>query len=202
MDALYEEDVASKGGGGVTNPVAVWRDNIGRKFQFFLDKSTPHPVARWVGSLVVAAIFGLRAYYVNGFYIVTYGLGIYLLNLLIGFLSPQVDPEIEDPGLPSKETDEFKPFIRRLPEFKFWYVSKYLCILYSANFSVTLNPNLFCIPIPTSQFPLLFYNVSLEDDNSFWAAAPTQDLFVFHSPCPGNQKVMNCSSETLICRAW
>jgi hypothetical protein len=83
-----------------------------------------------------------------------------LLNLLIGFLSPQVDPEIEDPGLPSKETDEFKPFIRRLPEFKFWYVSKYLCILYSANFSVTQNPNLVCIPIPTSQFPLLFYNVS------------------------------------------
>jgi hypothetical protein len=41
--------------------------------------------------------------------------------LLIGFLSPQVDPEIEDPGLPSKATDEFKPFIRRLPEFKFWY---------------------------------------------------------------------------------
>jgi hypothetical protein len=121
MNALYEEDVASKGGGGVTNPVAVWRDNIGRKFQFFLDKSTPHPVARWVGSLVVAAIFGLRAYYINGFYIVTYGLGIYLLNLLIGFLSPQVDPEIEDPGLPSKATDEFKPFIRRLPEFKFWY---------------------------------------------------------------------------------
>jgi hypothetical protein len=143
MDALYGEDVASKGGGGVTNPVAVWRDNIGRKFQFFLDKSTPHPVARWVGSLVVAAIFGLRAYYVNGFYIVTYGLGIYLLNLLIGFLSPQVDPEIEDPGLPSKETDEFKPFIRRLPEFKFWYVSKYLCILYSGLHS---HPH-FSVPI-------------------------------------------------------
>lgn len=24
-------------------------------------------------------------------------------------------------GLPTKEEDEFKPFVRRLPEFKFWY---------------------------------------------------------------------------------
>ena len=46
--------------------------------------------------------------------------GFYMLNLLIGFLSPQVDPEVEGPMLPSKGSDEFKPFIRRLPEFKFW----------------------------------------------------------------------------------
>lgn len=30
-----------------------------------------------------------------GWYIITYGLGIYVLNLLIGFLSPQMDPEQE-----------------------------------------------------------------------------------------------------------
>ncbi|PWA63663.1 Retrieval of early ER protein Rer1 [Artemisia annua] len=63
-------------------------------------------------------------FYVQGFYIVTYGLGIYILNLLIGFLSPLVDPEVDPsdgPMLPTKGSDEFKPFIRRLPEFKFWY---------------------------------------------------------------------------------
>jgi hypothetical protein len=65
---------------------------------------------------------------VHGFYIVSYGLGIYLLNLLIGFLSPMVDPELDPsaaqdgPALPTRGSDEFKPFIRRLPEFKFWYV--------------------------------------------------------------------------------
>ncbi|CAH1426823.1 unnamed protein product [Lactuca virosa] len=51
-------------------------------------------------------------------------LGIYILNLLIGFLSPQVDPEFQDlsddPTLPSRSSDEFCPFFRRLPEFKFW----------------------------------------------------------------------------------
>ncbi|KAI6677730.1 hypothetical protein NL676_038526 [Syzygium grande] len=60
----------------------------------------------------------------QGFYIVSYGLGIYILNLMIGFLSPLVDPELEasdGPMLPTKGSDEFKPFIRRLPEFKFWH---------------------------------------------------------------------------------
>jgi hypothetical protein len=55
-----------------------------------------------------------------GFYIITYALGIYNLNLLLGFLTPQVDPELEGPTLPSKREDEFRPFVRRLPEFKFW----------------------------------------------------------------------------------
>ncbi len=26
-------------------------------------------------------------------------------------------------GLPTKEEQEFKPFVRRLPEFKFWYAT-------------------------------------------------------------------------------
>lgn len=56
-----------------------------------------------------------------GFYIVTYALGIYNLNLLLGFLTPQFDPENEDGmSLPTKSDQEFRPFVRRLPEFKFW----------------------------------------------------------------------------------
>ena len=42
-------------------------------------------------------IYCLRVYLINGWYIITYGLGIYVLNLLIGFLSPQSDPETEGP---------------------------------------------------------------------------------------------------------
>lgn len=37
-------------------------------------------------------IYALRVFLINGWYIVTYGLGIYLLNNFIGFLSPQVRP--------------------------------------------------------------------------------------------------------------
>ena len=57
-----------------------------------------------------------RVFLVEGFYLVSHGLGIYILNLLIGFLSSQVDPEIldnEGPTLPSSVNDEFRPL--RLP---------------------------------------------------------------------------------------
>ncbi|KAJ7537568.1 hypothetical protein O6H91_11G011900 [Diphasiastrum complanatum] len=119
MDALYGEPSVN---GGVS-PALQWRNDLARKFQYYLDKSAPHLVARWLGSFVVAAIYVMRVYYLQGFYIVTYGLGIYVLNLLIGFLSPQIDPESEGPALPSKGSDEYKPFIRRLPEFKLWSFS-------------------------------------------------------------------------------
>jgi hypothetical protein len=63
--------------------------------------------------------------------LVAYSLGIYLLNLFLAFLQPKFDPsneavdnDMEDGsagGLPTKQDEEFRPFIRRLPEFKFWY---------------------------------------------------------------------------------
>jgi hypothetical protein len=31
-----------------------------------------------------------------------------------------VDPELEGPSLPTKANEEFKPFNRKVPEFKFW----------------------------------------------------------------------------------
>jgi hypothetical protein len=81
-----------------------------------------------------------------------YALGIYLLNLLVLFLSPQrkkfsnticqffiffffsftpatdikkkilnfAELDEEGPELPTKSGEEFRPFIRKLPEFKFW----------------------------------------------------------------------------------
>jgi hypothetical protein len=69
----------------------------------------------------------------NAISLVAYTLGIYLLNLFIAFLSPKFDPSLSsdlDEGLedgsarsplPTRQDDEFRPFIRRLPEFKFWH---------------------------------------------------------------------------------
>lgn len=113
-----EKDAAS-----TVAPITKWKNDFFRMFQYYLDRSSPHPIHRWLGTLAATTIYVLRVLYVQGFYIVTYALGIYILNLLIGFLSPKVDPELETldgAALPTKGSDEFKPFIRRLPEFKFW----------------------------------------------------------------------------------
>lgn len=67
---------------------------------------------------------------------VAYSLGIYLLNLFLAFISPKFDPSLEQDqdmedgvpageasSLPTKNDQEFKPFVRRLPEFKFWHAA-------------------------------------------------------------------------------
>lgn len=113
---------------GDASPSAISQvtSSASRSFQHFLDKTTPYILYRWIAFFFIAVLYVVRVYVVEGFYVITYALGIYILNLLIGFLSPQVDPEFQDlsdgPTLPTRETDEFRPFVRRLPEFKFWCV--------------------------------------------------------------------------------
>lgn len=107
---------------------------------------------------------------------VAYALGIYLLNIFLLFLSPKFDPAMTedesgldneaalfaDDGdfLPGNSTgtpllDEFRPFVRRLPEFKFWYNAiTSLCI----GLACTLFPFL---DIPVFWPILLMYFVIL-----------------------------------------
>ncbi len=72
-------------------PKSSFLDTMSQKWQYILDKLSPQIALRW-GMMTLAIIgYFLRVYYLNGWFIVTYGLGIYLLNQLIGFLSPQVN---------------------------------------------------------------------------------------------------------------
>jgi len=108
---------------------------IKRQYQQLLDRVTPHILYRWVGTTVTIAIFELRILYAQGWYIVCYAHAIYLLNLLLAFLQPKFDPSLQDDlmadeleggegdepsPLPSARDDEFRPFVRRLPEWQFW----------------------------------------------------------------------------------
>lgn len=93
---------------------------VQRAVQYWLDISTIHVVPRWILFATLLALFFLRIYLVQGYFIVAYGLGIFLLNNFIAFLSPLEDPVDDGPTLPTSN-EEFRPFTRRLPEFKFWY---------------------------------------------------------------------------------
>ncbi|KAL4071294.1 retrieval of early ER protein Rer1 [Scleroderma yunnanense] len=109
-----------------------------RQYQQTLDRWTPHVLQRWLGTLALLSIFMLRIVLSQGWYIVCYALAIYLLNLLLAFLQPRFDPSLQDdlladeieegatedgPTLPSQRDDEFRPFVRRLPEWQFWLSS-------------------------------------------------------------------------------
>ncbi|KAL0314675.1 UNVERIFIED_CONTAM: protein RER1B [Sesamum angustifolium] len=120
------EEVGSDGASSAS-PLAKWRNDFARAFQYHLDRSAPHIAKRWLGTLAAAAIYVLRVYY--------------------------VDPELEvidGASLPTKETDEFRPFVRRLPEFKFWYATtKAFCVAFLMTFV-----SIFDVPV---FWPILFF---------------------------------------------
>jgi len=147
---MYEDVEIDEGG------VSRLQGVVGRKWQHWLDLSAPHTAARWAMSVVIMLIYCIRVYLINGWYIITYGLGIYVLNLLIGFLSPQQDPEIDGPLLPTSKDDEYRPFIRRLPEFKFWYsLTKAFVVAFTLTFFSVFNIPVFW-PILLMYFIALF----------------------------------------------
>ncbi|KAF4550914.1 Rer1-like protein [Elsinoe fawcettii] len=117
-------------------------------YQSYLDKSTPFATYRWIGTGVVFILFALRIIFAQGWYIVAYSLGIYLLNLFLAFISPKFDPGLEtdedmeegSSSLPTKSNEEFKPFVRRLPEFKFWYsATRAIVIAFFCSWSEYFN---------------------------------------------------------------
>ncbi|BFZ23737.1 hypothetical protein BsWGS_26776 [Bradybaena similaris] len=136
---------------------------ISNRHQYYLDKATPHVVVRWTSAVVLAAAYCIRVFFLQGWYIVTYALGIYLLNLFIAFLTPKIDPAgFEDsdaddgPSLPTKNSEEFRPFMRRLPEFKFWYsFTKAITVAMVCTFFDALNIPVFW-PILVMYFFILF----------------------------------------------
>ncbi|KAI0919015.1 hypothetical protein AcV5_002040 [Taiwanofungus camphoratus] len=122
-------------GVGPFHPVSMQYNKIQRQYQQLLDRVTPFVLYRWLGFVGILALFILRIVLAQGWYIVCYAHAIYLLNLLLAFLQPKFDPsfqedlladEIEEGGedtgasLPSQRDDEFRPFVRRLPEWQFW----------------------------------------------------------------------------------
>ncbi|EPR59845.1 putative RER1 protein [Toxoplasma gondii TgCatPRC2] len=94
--------------------------SLSRLGSSYLDATTLYPKTRWLAFFLLLALYVVRVYMLAGFFVVTYGLGIYLLNLLIGFISPQIDPETDEFVLPVRESEEYRPFQRQLPEFKCW----------------------------------------------------------------------------------
>ncbi|ODV96332.1 hypothetical protein PACTADRAFT_49692 [Pachysolen tannophilus NRRL Y-2460] len=106
-------------------------------YQTYLDKITPHAVYRWASFYVLIFAFMLRIFMTESWYIVCYTHAIYLLNLFLAFLTPKFDPSLEqeqrdesmEEGAAAMNEEDFRPFIRRLPEFKFWYNATWATIL-------------------------------------------------------------------------
>lgn len=122
-------------------------------------------------------------FYVHGFYIVTYVLLIFILNQFILFLQPKdrasliarrsetfaaaggedagaagaAGPAESDPSaLPTRDAEEFRPFVRRLPEFQMWHsvTMATVCSILATFFPVFDIPVFW--PVLVFYFVLLF----------------------------------------------
>ncbi|CAA7020625.1 unnamed protein product [Microthlaspi erraticum] len=145
------------GSGSVATHVKQRTHEAWRICQGYTDKTRPHPTYRWIGTLVVVLIYCLRIYYLKGFYYITCLLGVYLVILFVDFVTPLYLPDDDDdddedsdgPTLPIRASDEFKPFIRFLPEFKFWYsTTNAICIAFLITFFSVFN-------VPVNNWPFL-----------------------------------------------
>ncbi|CAL8107529.1 unnamed protein product [Calicophoron daubneyi] len=133
---------------------------VQHSYRRYLDNVTPYLVPRWVFTSLLFVFYCVRVIVIQGYYVVSYALGIFLLNRLIGFLSPKMDPETssdESTVLPTKSSEEFRPFLRRLPELKFWN-SCTIAVLISVlcTFFDFLDIPVFW-PILVMYFLMLFY---------------------------------------------
>jgi len=103
-------------------PTINWIDS---RTEVYTNMSIGHLKYRWLAFAVFATYYTYRVLTLQAFHIVTYGLGIYLLNVFLAFITPLDESELDSGSgsglLPTSESDEYRPFFRRLPEFKFWY---------------------------------------------------------------------------------
>jgi len=145
------------------NKIEQIRAQIGRRFQSYLDRTVPFVLPRWLFSATLYLIYWFRVWMLQGFHIITHALHIYYLNLFIAFLTPKVEPmtyddeDDEDAGsLPTSNQSEFKPFIRRLPEFKFWWwATRATIVAFTCTFFEVFNVPVFW-PILVMYFIMLF----------------------------------------------
>lgn len=146
-----------------------------------LDRTIPFMQHRWAATAILFFIFWWRILALQGFYVVAYTVSIYQLNILLLFLTPKFLPEDFPSGFasgddgsllpstspnPASQTsqtsgggsegdDEFRPFIRRLPEFQFWWQM-------TSSLGYALGATLFSVfDIPVFWPILLLYFIAL-----------------------------------------
>lgn len=148
-------------------PFAAQIATLKLKYRLLLDQATPMTVQRWAAVYVLIGLFMLRIVFAEGWYIICYTWAIFMLNLFLKFLTPKFDPSLEEDmrtesieeGMQNmgEQDEEFRPFIRRLPEFQFWEKASWATVgALVASFIPILDIPVFW-PILLVYFIVLFF---------------------------------------------
>ncbi|EKE39719.1 hypothetical protein ENUP19_0257G0004 [Entamoeba nuttalli] len=96
------------------------QSKIEQKYQIFMDKITPFTKTRWSLFIICLVWFMYRMVHYHKYYVYAYASGIYILFQFIAFLTPINIDTSGEPLLPDVTGVEYRPFMRRLSEKKFW----------------------------------------------------------------------------------
>lgn len=113
-------------------------------------------------------------------------------------------------SLPTRQTDEFKPFVRRLPEFKFWYsATRAIVLAFCCSWSDIFNLPVFWPVLVVYWLILLFLTLRRQiqhmlSEFSFRAVNPTMQeggMFVMQreKKKKKNKRLMWCFDRVQIC---
>ena len=132
-------------------------------FNYIRDKIIIYKLYRWLLILFLFSIYIFRMFYTKGYYALTYCIGIHFLNSFIAFISPLDDPEDDLPEdgshLPQTNSEEFRPFQRKLKEYNFWRVMFWtLLVAIFCTFFEAFNLPVFW-PLLLFYFVLIFFLV-------------------------------------------
>ncbi|KAH7827681.1 putative retrieval of early ER protein Rer1 [Monocercomonoides exilis] len=135
--------------------------------QFIMDQLTNKYALRWTVFILLILIYYLRVFVLKkGFYFITYFWAISEIALIVRFFTPD-DPIDKDftgelilpgaaadtPAASQSGSDEYRPFISQLPEFKFW--KKSMAGILTVHFLVFFP----IFDIPVIPFILVIYFV-------------------------------------------
>ena len=92
------------------------------RIETMLMKLKPYVLYRWIFYSAVTFLFCFKMLHSHKFYAVGYMAGLFTLQCVVLFLSPKLDPELYGKDvLPTTADDgDYKPFVRKLPEFVLW----------------------------------------------------------------------------------
>ena len=129
-------------------------------FNYIRDKIIIYRFQRWIVVLILTVVYLFRMFYTKGYYALTYCIGIHFLNSFMAFISPLDDPEDDLPEesshLPQTNSEEFRPFHRKLKEYNFWRVMFWtLLVAIICTFSEAFDLPVFW-PLLLFYFDLIF----------------------------------------------
>ena len=161
-DDISVKSVSSSSSSSSSSSICNLISSVQIYLNAFNDKLVSFRKARWYVIICLSLIYLIRLFLTKGYQALTYCIGIHFLNSFIGFISPIVDPEDDainfdtntssssSSYLPQNNSEEFKPFQRKVKEFHLWEAMFYTLVVSNI---ITFFP-VFDIPV---YWPLLLF---------------------------------------------